>query len=326
MLIASLSHGIKGLLTALDGGVYKVNSGFRSGDAQMVRDGWDKVTGLVARIKGMVLDILFYAKKRELTLRTLPGAELAAQVVEAAAPKARQQGVGFSAEIAPDLGACTVDEVVLSAALVNILENAVDACRDDGAKTRHEVVFRARPDASGVFFEIEDNGQGMTPETSRGCSRSSSPPRARAARGLGLFYRQEGRGPARRPHRRGERAGPGLHLPHLDSAHAAVRRGHAHRPENGMSRRKCVTKTPLPASSTYPAAPVCAYLLPQAVLAPSGNARTQAARLPAHRFAWPALCVCKSLDCVSRFAYHLVRGAPQYAWGGVAKQSQGDKT
>ncbi len=187
MLIASLSHGIKGLLTALDGGVYKVNSGFRSGDAQMVRDGWDKVTGLVARIKGMVLDILFYAKKRELTLRTLPGAELAAQVVEAAAPKARQQGVGFSAEIAPDLGACTVDEVVLSAALVNILENAVDACRDDGAKTRHEVVFRARPDASGVFFEIEDNGQGMTPETlSRLFSVFFSTKGSRGT-GLGLF-------------------------------------------------------------------------------------------------------------------------------------------
>jgi len=59
MLIASLSHGIKGLLTALDGGVYKVNTGFRTGNQEMVQAGWGKVTELISRIKGMVLDILF---------------------------------------------------------------------------------------------------------------------------------------------------------------------------------------------------------------------------------------------------------------------------
>lgn len=187
MLIASLSHGIKGLLTALDGGVYKVNAGFRNGDAEMVQVGWDKVTGLIGRIKGMVLDILFYAKKRELTLRCLQAETLAAQVAEAVAPKAKQLGVELAVDIHPKLGAFTVDEVVLSAALVNILENAVDACLDDKSKPVHRVSFSARPDASGVFFEIEDNGVGMSPDTlSRLFSVFFSTKGSRGT-GLGLF-------------------------------------------------------------------------------------------------------------------------------------------
>ena len=187
MLIASLSHGIKGLLTALDGGVYKVNAGFRAGDQQMVQTGWCKVTELIGRIKSMVLDILFYAKKRELQLREIEAAELASQVAETVAPKAEQLGVVFISEISPNLGRFAVDAVVLSAAMVNILENAVDACLDDRTKQTHEVVFRARPDANGVFFEIEDNGVGMQPETLTRLFSVFFSTKGSRGTGLGLF-------------------------------------------------------------------------------------------------------------------------------------------
>jgi len=187
MLIASLSHGIKGLLTALDGGIYKVNTGFKNCDQAMVQSGWCKVTELVGRIKGMVLDILFYAKKRELQTHEMPAAELAAQVAEAVAPKAEQLGVTFTVEIAPDLGLFAVDEVVLCAAMVNILENAVDACREDKSKSEHTVCFRARPDARGVFFEIEDNGIGMRAETLARLFSVFFSTKGSRGTGLGLF-------------------------------------------------------------------------------------------------------------------------------------------
>lgn len=187
MLIASLSHGIKGLLTALDGGVYKVNAGFRTGDQQMVQAGWGKVTELVGRIKGMVLDILFYAKKRELQLRETEAVHLATQVAETVAPKADQMGVTFVKEIDPDLGRFCVDTVVLSAALVNILENAVDACLEDHSKPTHEVIFRARPDASGVFFEIQDNGIGMQQDTLARLFSVFFSTKGSRGTGLGLF-------------------------------------------------------------------------------------------------------------------------------------------
>jgi PAS domain S-box len=218
MLLASLSHGIKGLLTALDGGVYKVNSGLKRGDTEQVETGWAKVTELIGRIKSMVLDILFYAKKRELTLRTMDAATLAAQVADTVEPKAQKRAVDLVREIDPACGEFQVDEVVLSAALVNILENAVEAAAvaaslpTEAPRMAHSatapdvtpdisqrilprvpsppaprVVLRVRPDASGVFFEIEDNGVGIPPDVMGRLFTVFFSTKGSGGTGLGLF-------------------------------------------------------------------------------------------------------------------------------------------
>ena len=66
LLVGSISHGIKGLLTGLDGGIYLVNSGFEKDRPERVTKGWEMVQRNVDRIRSMVLDILYYAKDREL--------------------------------------------------------------------------------------------------------------------------------------------------------------------------------------------------------------------------------------------------------------------
>lgn len=187
MLLASLSHGIKGLLTALDGGVYKVNAGFRTGDQEKIQTGWSKVTELISRIRTMVLDILFYAKERELQLKDIPAADLVKHIVDAVRPKAESCGVAFRTDISPVLGNFKVDEIVLSAALVNILENAVEACKEVHRDPGGQVELRARPDASGVFFEVEDNGVGMSEETVSRLFTVFFSTKGSRGTGLGLF-------------------------------------------------------------------------------------------------------------------------------------------
>ncbi|MBW2624404.1 MAG: response regulator, partial [Deltaproteobacteria bacterium] len=66
LLIGSISHGIKGLLTALDGGMYRVDSGLTKNNPALVQSGWETVQLTVDRIKSLVLNILYYAKEREL--------------------------------------------------------------------------------------------------------------------------------------------------------------------------------------------------------------------------------------------------------------------
>lgn len=187
MLLASLSHGIKGLLTALDGGVYKVNAGFRTGDQEKIQTGWSRVTELIGRIRTMVLDILFYAKERELQLKDIPAADLVKHIVDAVRPKAESCGVAFRTDISPVLGNFKVDEIVLSAALVNILENAVEACKEVHRDPGGQVELRARPDASGVFFEVEDNGVGMSEETVSRLFTVFFSTKGSRGTGLGLF-------------------------------------------------------------------------------------------------------------------------------------------
>ena len=68
-MIGSISHGIKGLLTGLDGGIYLLDSGFAKKNEVQIKEGWEIVKLTVERIRKMVLDILFYAKERRSPIR-----------------------------------------------------------------------------------------------------------------------------------------------------------------------------------------------------------------------------------------------------------------
>ncbi|MGD8213266.1 MAG: response regulator, partial [Desulfobacterales bacterium] len=71
LMIGSISHGIKGLLTALDGGIYLLDSGIAKENEVRIKEGWDTVKLTVERIRKMVMDILFYAKERDLRLERI---------------------------------------------------------------------------------------------------------------------------------------------------------------------------------------------------------------------------------------------------------------
>jgi nitrogen-specific signal transduction histidine kinase len=51
LMIGSVSHGIKGLLTGLDGGMYLLDSGFKKENQQQIHEGWDIVRFMVGRIR-----------------------------------------------------------------------------------------------------------------------------------------------------------------------------------------------------------------------------------------------------------------------------------
>jgi len=67
--IASVSHGIKGVLTGLDGGAYLVKSGLKKEDIPQIEEGWDIVKEKISKVRQIVLDILFHSKDRELNIK-----------------------------------------------------------------------------------------------------------------------------------------------------------------------------------------------------------------------------------------------------------------
>ncbi len=73
LMIGSISHGMKGLLTNLDGGLYLVSSGLDKKDLQRVAQGCSAARETATRIRKMVLDILFTAKERELKKLIMKG-------------------------------------------------------------------------------------------------------------------------------------------------------------------------------------------------------------------------------------------------------------
>ncbi len=187
LLIGSISHGIKGLLTGLDGGIYQMNTGFQRQDDKRIGEGWETVKLMAGRIRSMVLDILYYAKEREPAVKTVA----LGRFVEEQARMAEARIGGAEIRLVRDfsVGSKTfrVDAKVMGAALTSILENAVEACLSDRSGGRHTIEFSACQDGDGTLFTVRDNGIGMDRETRENMFTLFFSSKGTSGTGLGLF-------------------------------------------------------------------------------------------------------------------------------------------
>lgn len=165
LLIGSISHGIKGLLTGLDGGMYLVESGFSKENRDQVKEGWDIVKLMVSRIRSMVIDILYYAKHRDLKWEQVSVLSFAEDVAFTIEPKIRIQNIELIRKFDPSMGKFEVDPGIVRSALINILENAIDACTEDKSGRSHKITFGVMQDKNHIIFDVYDNGTGMDKET-----------------------------------------------------------------------------------------------------------------------------------------------------------------
>ena len=187
LMIGSISHGIKGLLTGLDGGMYLVESGFSKENQEQIKEGWDNVKIMVERIRKMVLDILFYAKERDLRWERIGTLLFAEEIAEVVEPKIAAQGIEFVKEFDETLGDFEIDAGYVHSALINIIENAIDACSKISGARDHKIVFGARQDKTHILFEVFDSGIGMDAETIGKLFTPFFSSKGRMGTGLGLF-------------------------------------------------------------------------------------------------------------------------------------------
>jgi signal transduction histidine kinase len=167
LMISSISHGIKGLLTGLDGGMYILGKGFERKNQNQITEGWEVVKQMVERIRKMVLDILYYAKERDLKWERIDALSFAEEVVRV---------VEFE-----------INAGYVHSALLNILDNAADACSRDKSKQKHEITFEVKQDKGHIIFDIADNGIGMDDGTSEKIFTPFFSLKGEKGTGLGLF-------------------------------------------------------------------------------------------------------------------------------------------
>ncbi len=187
LMISSISHGIKGLLTGLDGGMYLLEKGFTQKNKDQIKEGWQIVKQMVEHIRKMVLDIIFFAKERDLRWERIDALSFAEEVAKVFEPKTRNQNIAFEKEFDSKIGEFEIDAGFVHSALLNILENAADACSRDKAKADHKISLRVIQDDTHILFEVTDDGVGMDAET---CEKIFTPffsLKGEKGTGLGLY-------------------------------------------------------------------------------------------------------------------------------------------
>lgn len=187
LLIGSVSHGIKGLLTGLDGGMYLVDSGFAKENRAQIQEGWQIVQFMVGRIRNMVLDILYYAKEKELKWEQVDVLSFAHELVQTVSPKLKEEKIQLNTRFESGLGDFEVDAGVVHSALANILQNAVYACKKDPKLKKHKIIFEIKQKEDFVEFQVEDNGIGMDADTRKNIFKPFFYSKENEGTGMGLY-------------------------------------------------------------------------------------------------------------------------------------------
>ena len=187
LMIGSISHGIKGLLTGLDGGVYLVNAGIEKKDLSRIREGWEIILQMIDRIRKMANDILLHAKQRDLEKKSVDLLSFADEVAGMVASKMEKHGIAFIRDFDADAGKCSIDAGHVNTALINILENAIDACVKNNQTKNRQITFGLKTDKRHVFFTVADSGIGMDEKTRDQIFSLFFSSKGRKGTGLGLF-------------------------------------------------------------------------------------------------------------------------------------------
>jgi signal transduction histidine kinase/FixJ family two-component response regulator len=185
--VSSISHGVKGLLTNLDGGLYLLESGFQKGDQDKSQEGLEIVKFTADRIRRMILDILYFAKERSLQIEQTDARKFAEDIAATFKGRLKGRQIDFEYQLGEKTGAIDLDAAVMRTALLNILDNAADACRDDASGRRQKIDFGMRDDGDYLIFDIIDTGVGMDKQVLENMFDLFFSSKGHRGTGLGLF-------------------------------------------------------------------------------------------------------------------------------------------
>jgi len=163
-LVTGLAHTVKGIVMGLDGGMYVVDSGFRHKKDEVVQKGWDMVHRNVERVSHLVLDILYYAKDREPEWGTVDLVKLCDEICDLYEKKLSDSEVLLVKSL-PVTALIKGDARALHSLFLNLMENALDACKWDKNKAGHRIEVTIRPEEVAMLVTVADNGVGMDAES-----------------------------------------------------------------------------------------------------------------------------------------------------------------
>jgi two-component system NtrC family sensor kinase len=143
----------------------------------------------IGRTSDLVQDLLSYSKEREPEFKPCRPNEIADDVCELMKEVAGENDVAIVKKFSDSIGEVVMDSRTIHRSLLNLVSNAIDACRyDDSVTKTHSVTVSTTLERDDfIRFDVSDNGSGMTDEVKEKIFGSFFSTKGSQGTGLGLL-------------------------------------------------------------------------------------------------------------------------------------------
>ena len=185
--VAGLAHGVKNLITALEGGMYMLSSGIKRSNVERIKKGMEMLARNVDRISLFVKAFLSFSKGREIQVKLNNPAEIAKEVVDLYSVKARKLGIELKNATKGDIKAAPIDYESMHECLTNLVGNAIDACQFSENEGGLKVTVKTFEQNGAIIYEVADNGTGMDYEVKKKVFTTFFTTKGLGGSGIGLL-------------------------------------------------------------------------------------------------------------------------------------------
>ena len=159
--VVQINHSTKNILNTLTGGAYMVKTAMKKEDTDMLEQGWAMVETGIGRIKDLCRDMLDFTRTGALDMKPGSICGLISEVVDSARHYDMARGIIIRCDVSSDIPDIMFDPRALHTAILNLVLNAVDACRLGNKRNGGEVTVTAAAGEDNVIIEVRDNGCGI---------------------------------------------------------------------------------------------------------------------------------------------------------------------
>jgi PAS domain S-box-containing protein len=191
LMISTISHHLKGSLTGLDAGLYMIDTGFYRNKPGRIEEGLDVSKMMAERIRKIIYDTLYYAKDRDLELEEVEVLPFVSDVAANVDKKIRSANIEFIFDVGQNLGKIEIDTALIRAALINLLDNAMEACIEDRSNREYTICFNVRRAGEDILMTIGDNGCGIDEKQLKEVFSIFYSSKGHKGTGLGLFITKQ---------------------------------------------------------------------------------------------------------------------------------------
>lgn len=182
--VANISHSIKNILQGMRGGAEVVELGMRREEWPLLQNGWSILSRNLDRIYELTMNMLTYSKQRKPEFQMVNLAELLDEVVELVQPQCDRRNVALITEVDRDMPPIPADAGGLHQALMNLLNNALDAVEPESGVITLRAQFE--PGRHRAILVIADNGPGIDAEVQKEIFQPFYSTKGQRGTGLGL--------------------------------------------------------------------------------------------------------------------------------------------